>query len=104
MYYKVLKNGKVIDVLDRLRFLRYQAKFDRMILSDIGRAQAIYSSDGETIWHEASLLPMPDGRYETVEAIPIDEREYHQLKALHGNTPEEIIDAYTLSLIEEGVL
>ena len=104
MYYKILKDGKVVDVLDGIQFLRYQAKFDRMILSDIDKAQAISSSDGKTIWHEVSLLPMPDNRYETVEAIPIDEREYRQLRALHGNTPEEIIDAYTLLLIEEGVL
>lgn len=90
--------------MENLCFLRYQKKFDRMILCDIGRAQAISSSDGNTIWHEVSLLPMPDDRYETVEAIPIDEREYHQLRALHGNTPEEIIDAYTMLLIEKGVL
>lgn len=104
MFYKIIKDGRVIDVTDRLRFLRYQAKFDRMILSDIGKAQAIYSSDGKTIWHEASLLPMPDNRFETVEAIPINEREYYSLRALNGRTAEEIIDAYTLSLIEEGVL
>lgn len=30
MFYKVIKNGKVIDVLDKLVYLKYQPKYDRM--------------------------------------------------------------------------
>ena len=31
MYYKVLKNGRVIDALDHLRFVKYQPKHDIMV-------------------------------------------------------------------------
>ena len=55
MYYKVLKNNKVIDVLDKLVFLKYQPKHKIMVLCDENDAQAILSSDKNTIWHEETL-------------------------------------------------
>jgi hypothetical protein len=51
MYYKVLKDNKVIDVLDHLTYLKWQPKNKIMLLSDEGSAQAILGSDGNTIWH-----------------------------------------------------
>lgn len=104
MYYKVMKNNKVIDVLDKLVFLKYQSKHKIMVLCTESDAQAILSSDGDTIWHEETLYNIPVDGYDTVSLKEIDEYEYKQLKTLNLKTPEEIIDAYTLSLIEEGVL
>ena len=52
MFYKVVKDGKVVDVLDRLIYLKYQEKYDRMIFCDEEEAQAIYSSDGKHIWQK----------------------------------------------------
>lgn len=104
MYYKVMKNNRVIDVLDRLVFLRYQPKNRIMLLCQPSKAQAVLSSDGSTIWHESTLPPIPVDGYDTVTIEKIDKYEYQQLKVLNGKTPEEIIDNYTLLLIEEGVL
>lgn len=75
-----------------------------MVLTDINDAQAILSSDGETIWHEETLYNIPKQGYETVQVQEIDEQEYRQLKTLNGKTPEEIIDEYTMLLISEGVI
>ena len=66
MFYKVLKNNKVIDVLQGLTYLKYQPKNKIMVLSDINEAQAILSSDGNTIWHEVSLYELPVSGYDTV--------------------------------------
>lgn len=104
MYYKVLKNNKVIDVLDRLIFVKYQKKHDIMIACEQSQAQAIISSNGDNIWHVYGLYGMPIDGYDTVELVEIDEYEYKQLKALGYMTPEQIIDAYTLLLIEGGIL
>lgn len=104
MYYKVLKNGKVIDVLDHLSFVKYQKKHGIMVACGGSEAQAIISSDGEYIWHVTGLYNIPVDGYDTVELIKIDEYEYRQLKVLNYRTPQEIIDAYTLSLIEGGIL
>lgn len=104
MYYKVLKKGRVIDALDHLRFVKYQSKHDIMVNCTEDDAQGIISSDGNYIWHVDGyyLIPCPD--YDTVELQEIDLYEYEQLKALGGKTPEAIIDAYTLSLIQGGLL
>ena len=104
MYYKVLKNGRVIDVLNHLTFVKYQKKHNVMLLCDQSEAQAIVSSDGSYIWHVNWLYKVPVDGYDTVELVEIDEYEYHQLKVLNGKTPQEIIDEYTLSLLEGGIL
>lgn len=104
MYYKVLKNNKVIDVLQNLTYLKYQPKNKIMVLCGLNEAQAILSSDGNTIWHEVSLYELPVSGFDTVEVVEIDEYEYKQLKMLNGKTAEEIADAVILSLIEDGII
>ena len=104
MYYKVLKNNKVIDVLDNLIYLKWQPKHKTMILSDENDAQAILSSDKNTIWHEKTLYKVPVGGFDEVEIQEIDEYEYKQLKMLNLSTPEEIIDSFVLSLLENKII
>ena len=104
MYYKVLKDNKVIDVLDCLIYLKWQPKHKIMVLSDLNEAQAILSSDKNTIWHEESLFNIPVTGYDTVRIESIDEYEYKQLKLFKCKTLEEVLDEYTLSLIEGGII
>lgn len=104
MYYKVLKDNKVIDVLDNLIYLKWQPKHKTMILTDENDAQAILSSDKNTIWHENTLYKVPVDGYETVDIEPIDEFEYKKLKILNLSTPEEIIDAFMISLLENNII
>jgi hypothetical protein len=104
MYYKVLKNNKVIDVLDSLIYLKWQPKHKIMVLSDENEAQAILSSDNNTIWHEKTLYNVPVEGYETVSIEPIDEFEYKQLKVFGCKTLNEVLDEYTLLLIQEGII
>lgn len=104
MYYKVLKDGKVIDVLDRLVFVKYQKKHDIMLLCDQSEAQAIVSSDGSYIWHVKWLYKIPVDGYDTVDLVEVNKYEYNRLKVLNMRTPEEILDEYTLQLIEGGIL
>ena len=104
MYYKVLMGGRVIDVLDRLSFVKYQPKHDVMVNCTIDDAQGIISSDGKHIWHVDDYYLIPSPEYDTVTLEEIDKYEYEQLKALGGKTPEAIIDAYTLTLIQGGLL
>lgn len=104
MFYKVIKDNRVIDVLSQLCFVKYQSKHDIMLLCSEREAQGIVSSDGKYIWHWSDLPKIPKDGYDTVDIIEIDRYEYDQLKALNGRTPQEIIDEYTLSLIIGGVL
>lgn len=106
MFYKVMKDNKVIDVLDHIVYLKYQSKHKIMVVCDINEAQAILSSDNETIWHEKSLYNIPsDGPImETVELAEIDLYEYRKLKTLNLSTPEQIIDNFLMSLFESNIL
>jgi hypothetical protein len=104
MYYKVLKDNKVIDVLGHLSFVKYQEKHGIMVSCTQEEAQAILSSGGEYIWHVHGLYNLPVDGYDTVEIQEINQYEYNQLKILNGKTIEEVIDAYTKSLIDGGVL
>ena len=104
MYYKVLEDNKVIDVLDHLSFVKYQEKHGIMVSCYEEDAQAIISSDGKHIWHVIGLYNIPVSGYDTVELEEIDKYEYDQLNMLNMKTPQEIIDAYTLSLLEGGIL
>lgn len=103
-YYKVIKNNKVIDVLDRLVYLKYQKKHNRMVLCNKSEAQAFFSSDRKNIWHTETLYELPVSGYDDVELVEIDEYEYKQLKVLNMKTPESIIDEYNLLLLEMGVI
>lgn len=104
MYYKVLKNDKVIDVLDNLVYLKWQDKHKIMVLTDENEAQAILSSDKETIWHVKGFYKIPVDGYETVTILPIDEYEFKKLRMLNLKSPEEIIDAFVISLLESNII
>lgn len=106
MYYKVIKDNKVIDVLDDPVYLKYQSKNKIMLLSDLKNAQAILGSNGNTIWHEITLHKLPDDapKYDTVKLVEIDKYEYDKLKMLNGKTPEQIIDNFVLSLLENNII
>lgn len=104
MYYKVMKDNKVIDVLDNLVYLKWQDKHKIMVLTDEKDAQAILSSDNKYIWHVDGMYDVPVEKYDTVELIEIDKYEYTQLKILNMKSPTEIIDQYTEMLLEMGVI
>lgn len=104
MFYKVIKNNKVIDVTDSLTYVRISPKSGKILICTKAEASGIASSDRKTVWHLKGFYPFPSGDYETVEIETISKEEYRQLKMLCGKTPEEIIDEYTLMLIEEGLL
>lgn len=104
MYYKVLKDNKVIDVLDHLCFVKYQKKHDIMVNCTEEEAQGILSSDGEYIWHVVGLYSIPVEGYDTVELQEISQFDYNQLKVLNMKSPEQIIDEFVLTLFEGGIL
>ena len=104
MFYKVMKNNKVIDVLDNLIYLKWDSKHKIMVLSDENDAQAILSSDKNSVWHEKNLYRVPVEGFETVEIEEIDQFEYKQLKMLGCKSLDEVLEEYTLLLISEGVI
>ena len=104
-YYKVIKNNKVIDVLDKLIYLKYQKKHNRMVLCNESEAQAFFSSDRKYIWHTENLYNIPvNGLCDDVELVEINKYEYERLKVLNMKTPEQIIDRFVLSLLGDNII
>lgn len=79
MYFKVLKNGTVVDVLDHILYVRHQAKHDLLLLCDRKDAQAVLSSNGKYGWHIAGLYNFPPNN-EEYEIVEISKYEYDKLK------------------------
>lgn len=104
MFYKVIKNRNVIDVLSSIQFVKFQLKHKTLLLCNEDEAEGILSSTGDTAYHLSSLNPFPTDDFATVSLEKITEHEYNQLKQNHCMTAEEIIDQYTASLFEQGVL
>lgn len=105
MYYKVIKDNKVIDVLDNLIYLKYQHKHKIMVLCDEDEAQAILLSDKNTIVHERTLYNIPvENDYDCVDLVEIDKYEFDKLKMLNGRTPEEIVDEVILHLLSNNII
>lgn len=104
MFYKVILNGRVIDALDHLYFVKYQPKHGIMVNCTADDAQGVLSSNKKYIWHVDGYYNIPVPGYDTVTIKEIDKYEYDQYKSLGMQTPEDIIDAYTLTLIKGGIL
>ena len=100
MYYKIIKNNVVLDVLDNLKYMKYQLKHKIFLSCDISEAQGILSSDSKVIWHLPDLHDVPIDGYDAVELVEIDSHEYENRKQFGGQTKEEIVDSYTTLLVK----
>lgn len=122
MFYKVIQNQTVIDVLESLNYVKFQTRNHIIIRCNSNEnPMGILSSDSTIIWHLDNLNNFPIDGYETVRLVEIDEEEYIILKeALDSNkiidepeieididneeteiepTEEEIIDNNTLDMV-----
>lgn len=105
MAFKVLFNGNQIDAIKDKIYVKYQKKHDTLLLCPVEEAEGILSGDGNSAYHTFECPNrFKTDKFKTVQLEEITDTEYRRLQALNGMTPEQIIDAYTLSLIEEGIL
>lgn len=79
MYYKVIKNNEIVDVLKNILYVKYQEKHNILLLCDIQEAQAILSSDGMHGWHIEGLYNLPFDN-DTCKIEEISKTEYNNLK------------------------
>ena len=76
MFYKLLNNEIVVDVLDTLQYVRYLAKSKRWVLTDAQSAHGVRGSDQNTIYFlEGRNCPCESEKV-FVRVEEIDEAEY----------------------------
>ena len=104
-YYKVIYKQRVIDILAGLKYVKYQLKHKILLLCPFEEAEGVLSSDLETAYHTYDVPnKFPVDTFPTVTLEEITEIEYERMKRNYLMSPEEIIDDYTNSLLEAGIL
>lgn len=91
MYYKVIGDGTVLDVLKQPQYVTYQERNKLIVLCQRNGARGVLSTDGSTVWHVVGWkeIPLPD--VISVQLVEIDEEEYEILKSAisSGETPSQ---------------
>ena len=83
MFWKVLLNDEVVDLLQQFQYVRYQQKHNVMLLCEPETAEAVLSSDGKRGFHIAWLYNFqPDNTTYQIEEIT--ESTYNKLKKQLG--------------------
>ena len=88
MYYKLMQNGIVTDVIERKQYVRWQDKHGVIVPCAGECANGILASDG-TIYHVDGLPAFPQGDFAT--AYPIDRAEYLTLADRLGKEVEPLL-------------
>ncbi len=82
MYYKIVENDKVIDVLSSVTYLRYLKTSKSVTISDSSVANCVGASNGRTVYGLEGKFFSQDPKIKIVSMIPITSDEYKRLKEL----------------------
>lgn len=86
MFYKVIENDKVIDVLSNLEFIVHQKNNNINVIGKKSEAFGVLSSDSNEIYAVCGMKTPPDGNYRTVTLAVIDSIEYESLNKELNNS------------------
>ena len=80
MFYKLISNNMIIDLLTETNYIYYLSITKRFINTDSQTANAILGSDHNTIYHLVNKPYNFDTELNSVELIKISEEEYEKLQ------------------------
>lgn len=81
MYYKVIRDNEVVDVINSLRYVRHNHRNGIILSCRKEQGQGILSYDGSTIYQLADKNSLGDN-YDVVSLVEIDEAEFKRLRDL----------------------
>ena len=92
MYYKLINNNKIIGVITKDNFRKYQPKHGRILFSDEENAQFIEYKN--IYYYDDWFRPLPENSNISrvfIDIVKISENEYENLKAQldEGDMPED---------------
>lgn len=79
MFYKLMNNDIVVDLLKEIRYVRYLPKAKRWVMTDFLSAHGVMGSDYETIYYLEGRANAANGNNTRVHIETIDESEYFRL-------------------------
>lgn len=82
MYFKIIYNALVIDILDSVQYVRWLKRGKKFVKTDMTSANGILASDGLNVYHVEGMPEFDGmGNYKTVHMVEIDEESYNTLKS-----------------------
>ena len=81
MYYKLMNNDMVVDLLQEIHYVRYLPNSKRWINTDILSANGILSGDGEKVYKLNGKSCAYPEELVSVRLVKIEEAEYNTLAA-----------------------
>lgn len=88
MYFKIIYNNLVIDILDSIQYVRWLKRGQKFVRTEMTSAHGILASDNLNIYH-VDGMPEFDGvkNYKTVHMVEITKDEYDKLNSqiIHGD-------------------
>lgn len=85
MYYKIIVNNEIIDVVFNPIFLGCQKSNGQLVRCLKEQAEGILSSDGSTAWHVEGWARSPSLSLPSAIVVEITSQEYEQLKEILDN-------------------
>ena len=79
MYFKIMHNNMLVDLLTEIKWVRYLPRQKRLVMTDRQSANAIMGSDNDTVYHICGRPFTFNTDVKTVEIIQISEAEYGKL-------------------------
>lgn len=80
MFYKIMYNNMVIDLLNEVRWVRYLPNSKRLVATDSQAANGVMGSDHDTVYHIFGKPYTFANEVKTVEVVKIDALEYDRLQ------------------------
>lgn len=79
MFYKVIHNNMLVDLLTDVQWIRYLPRQKRIVVTDRQSANGVMGSDHNTIYHLVGKSNPFEAELKSVEVIQISEAEYSRL-------------------------
>lgn len=95
MYYKLMNNNMVKDILSKVCYVRYLPKSKRWVITDPQSAHGVRSSDQNTIYLLEGRTCPYEGKLDMVRLEEISEKEYLYYAdeiALRAKEKEELVN------------
>lgn len=95
MYYKLMNNDIVIDILRKVCYVRYLSKSKRWVITDPQSAHGVRGSDQNTIYLLEGRICNYEGNLQVVRLEEISEEEYQRFAneiALRTKEKEDLVN------------
>lgn len=97
--YKIVCNNLVVDVLEKVKWVRFLRKFNDAVLTDATSADGFYGSDNKTIYRLEGRYCPPGKTYRLGVLVQINRQEFDYLKSQLTSSKSRGLDVDQLNKV-----